>query len=83
MVLADPLEFLRLVSRHGVTMTFTPNFLLGLINTAADRLTASGEPLGLGRLRQIISGGEAVVVATGETFLDQFAPYGLARDVLW
>ncbi|WP_331723503.1 non-ribosomal peptide synthetase [Streptomyces sp. NBC_00122] len=82
-VLADPLEFLRLVSRHGVTMTFTPNFLLGLINTAADRLTASGEPLGLGRLRQIISGGEAVVVATGETFLDQFAPYGLARDVLW
>lgn len=82
-VLADPLEFLRLVSRHDVTMTFTPNFLLGLINTAADRFVASGEPLDLSRLRHIVSGGEAVVVATGETFLDHFAPYGLAGDALW
>ncbi|MFJ5811442.1 AMP-binding protein [Streptomyces sp. NPDC093093] len=82
-VLADPLEFLRLISRHDVTMTFTPNFLLGLINTAADRFVASGEPLDLSRLRHIVSGGEAVVVATGETFLDHFAPYGLAGDALW
>ncbi|WP_392892833.1 AMP-binding protein [Streptomyces sp. LN699] len=82
-VLADPLEFLRLISRHDVTMTFTPNFLLGLINTAADGFVASGEPLDLSRLRHIVSGGEAVVVATGETFLDHFAPYGLVGDALW
>lgn len=82
-VLGEPLEFLRLISRHGVTMTFTPNFLLGLLNSAADRLKETGEELDLSRLRQIISGGEAVVCATGETFLDAFAPYGLAREALW
>ncbi|MEU5538893.1 non-ribosomal peptide synthetase [Streptomyces sp. NPDC020362] len=82
-VLQEPLEFLRLMSRHGVTMTFTPNFLLGLINAAGERLRASGERLDLSRLRHIISGGEAVVVATGEAFLDGLARHGLARDALW
>ncbi|MDJ0382249.1 non-ribosomal peptide synthetase [Streptomyces sp. G-G2] len=82
-ILGEPLEFLRLVSRHGVTMTFTPNFLLGHLNTSTDRLRATGERLDLSGLRQIISGGEAVVRATGETFLERFAPYGLAPDALW
>ncbi|QKW54761.1 non-ribosomal peptide synthetase [Streptomyces buecherae] len=41
-VLGDPMEFLRLISRHRVTMTFTPNFLLGLLN-AADA-PAAGAP---------------------------------------
>ncbi|MCB5181541.1 non-ribosomal peptide synthetase [Streptomyces antimicrobicus] len=82
-VLGDPLEFLRLIDRHGVTMTFTPNFLLGQINAAAGRLAATGERLDLRRLRHVVSGGEAVVVATGETFLRTLAPYGLAPDALW
>ncbi|MGW0337657.1 AMP-binding protein [Streptomyces sp. NPDC003011] len=82
-VLTEPLEFLRLISRHGVTMTFTPNFLLGQLNTAADRLHAGGEQLDLTGLRHIISGGEAVVCATGETFLDSYAEYGLGRDAVW
>ncbi|MGC9441204.1 AMP-binding protein [Streptomyces sp. WG5] len=82
-VLGDPLEFLRLISRHGVTMTFTPNFLLGALLSAADRLDDVEERLDLSRLRHIVSGGEAVVCATGEAFLDRFASHGLARDVLW
>ncbi|MEU6231575.1 non-ribosomal peptide synthetase [Kitasatospora sp. NPDC047058] len=82
-VLEDPLEFPRLLSRHGVTMTFAPNFLLGLVNAAAGRPAEDAEPLDLSRVRQIISGGEAVVVRTGETFLELLAPYGLARDTLW
>ncbi|MFJ3928524.1 AMP-binding protein [Streptomyces sp. NPDC090022] len=82
-VLDDPPEFLRLVSRHGVSMTFTPNFLLGLINAAADREGLDAARLDLSRLRHIVSGGEAVVVATGETFLERLAPYGLAGDALW
>lgn len=81
-VLGEPLEFLRLVSRHGVTMTFTPNFLLGLLNASADRLEEAG-PVDLSRLRHIISGGEAVVRATGETFLRSFASHGLRPDALW
>lgn len=82
-VLGEPLEFLRLASRHGVTMTFTPNFLLGLLNASAERLSETGEMLDLSRLRHIISGGEAVVRATGETFLERYAPHGLAPDALW
>ncbi|MFJ6516609.1 alpha/beta fold hydrolase [Streptomyces sp. NPDC091406] len=84
-ILQQPLEFLRIISRHGVTMTFTPNFLLGLITASAGRLREIGQEggLDLSRLRHIISGGEAVVRSTGEAFLDLLAPYGLARDALW
>ncbi|MFD9453513.1 AMP-binding protein [Streptomyces sp. NPDC059985] len=82
-VLGDPLEFLRLASRHRVTMTFTPNFLLAQLNGNTDRSEAGGERLDLSALRQIISGGEAVVRTTGETFLERFAAYGLAPDALW
>ncbi|MFJ7591563.1 AMP-binding protein [Streptomyces sp. NPDC097617] len=35
-VLADPRHFLELIDAHRVTMTFTPNFLLGLIGKALD-----------------------------------------------
>ncbi|MFI6641238.1 AMP-binding protein [Streptomyces sp. NPDC050504] len=78
-VLDEPREFLRLVSEHGVTMTFTPNFLLGLLNAAP----LDGEAYDLTKLRHIVSGGEAVVVATGTAFLERFAPHGLAADALW
>ncbi|WP_348652195.1 non-ribosomal peptide synthetase [Streptomyces sp. 71268] len=97
-VLGDPMEFLRLISRHRVTMTFTPNFLLGLLN-AAEAPTAgapeaaapmdgaadasAAERLDLRSLRHIVSGGEANVRATGEAFLARYAPYGLRGDALW
>ncbi|MGV9247145.1 AMP-binding protein [Streptomyces sp. NPDC003710] len=81
-VLADPMRFLELIDAHRVTMTFTPNFLLGLINKALDQLPAS-LPLDLSCLRHIVSGGEANPVATGTGFLDRLAPYGLHRGALW
>ncbi|MBM9438475.1 non-ribosomal peptide synthetase [Actinacidiphila bryophytorum] len=81
-ILDEPLEFLRLISRHHVTVTFTPNFLLGLVNSARHRMPA-GEALDLSRLRHIVSGGEAVPYTTGTAFLERFAPFGLRRDVLW
>jgi acyl-CoA synthetase (AMP-forming)/AMP-acid ligase II/thioesterase domain-containing protein/acyl carrier protein len=80
-ILGEPLEFLRLISRHRITMTFTPNFLLGLLNAAVDRLSPD-EVLDLTPLRHIISGGEAVVCATGTAFLKNFQPYGLDHCVL-
>nr|WP_231627009.1 non-ribosomal peptide synthetase [Streptomyces apocyni] len=83
-VLSEPVEFLRLISRHGVTVTFTPNFLMGLLNAAADQILQEPcAPLDLSRLRHIISGGEAVRRATGEAFLANFAPCGLGPDTLW
>ncbi|MFI0168723.1 alpha/beta fold hydrolase [Streptomyces sp. NPDC017095] len=81
-VLADPLRFLELIDAHRVTMTFTPNFLLGLLNKALDRLP-DPPALDLSRLRHIVSGGEANPVATGTGFLDRLAPYGLRRGALW
>ncbi|MFI0814450.1 AMP-binding protein [Streptomyces sp. NPDC021098] len=86
-VLEEPLNFLRIISRHRVTMTFTPNFLLGPLNASvrdlADEISAGGEPLDLTSLRHIVSGGEANVVATGEAFLAHYAPYGLRPTALW
>ncbi|GAA3799045.1 non-ribosomal peptide synthetase [Streptomyces coacervatus] len=81
-VLADPTHFLRLMDAHRVTMTFTPNFLLGLINKALDQLPHP-LPLDLSCVRHIVSGGEANPVATGVGFLDRLAPYGLHRGALW
>ncbi|MFE3783991.1 alpha/beta fold hydrolase [Amycolatopsis sp. NPDC059090] len=83
-VLGDPTEFLRLISRHQVTVTFTPNFLLGQINSAVSVLPdPAAKQLDLSSVRHIVSGGEAVVRATGETFLEQLAPYGLPSTALW
>ncbi|MFI8240961.1 AMP-binding protein [Streptomyces sp. NPDC085866] len=81
-LLTDPLRFLELIDAHRVTSTFAPNFLLGLINKALDQPDRARD-LDLSCLRHIITGGEANPVATGVTFLDRLAPYGLRRDVLW
>lgn len=82
-ILADPLQFLRLIAAHRVTMTFTPNFLLGQINVALQEESASRELFDLAALRHIISGGEAVRVETGRRFLDLLAPHGLSSAALW
>lgn len=87
-ILADPISFLRLIDRHRVTMTFTPNFLLGHIVGALGspdhrRTELVPQTLDLSSLRRIISGGEAVVVETGRRFLELLAPYGLAATALW
>ncbi|MET7935257.1 non-ribosomal peptide synthetase [Streptomyces sp. NPDC005322] len=86
-ILEEPLRFLRIISRHKVTMSFTPNFLLGPLNSSAEEIaeevSAGGEGLDLRALRHIVSGGEANVVATGEAFLENYAPYGLRESALW
>lgn len=81
-ILADPLLFLRLIERHRISMTFTPNFLLGQINAALEG-EAREERFDLSGLRHIISGGEAVRVQTGERFLNLLQPHGLSREALW
>ncbi|AIO68852.1 non-ribosomal peptide synthetase [Burkholderia oklahomensis] len=87
-ILTDTLLFLRLISRYRVTMTFSPNFLFGQLNAALESmgdeaLGALRRKLDLSPLRHVVSGGEAIVVATGQRFLDLLAPCGLARDALW
>lgn len=88
-VLADPLLFLRMLSRYAVSMTFSPNFLIGhivnLLQSAKHRSDEALFPnsLDFSRLHHIVSGGEANVTATGRRFLDLLAPYKLARTTLW
>ncbi|MEU6389498.1 non-ribosomal peptide synthetase [Streptomyces sp. NPDC046939] len=76
-ILNAPLDFLRLIARHRVTVTFAPNFLLGLLNSDRYRVPADVD---LSCLRHIVSGGEAVPCATGTAFLEKF---GLPPGVLW
>lgn len=81
LILADPVLFLTIISQFRVTLTFTPNFLLGQINAA---LSARGCPdLDLSSLRHIMSGGEANVVETGSRFLALLASRGLSGNSLW
>lgn len=87
-VLADPLQFLRLITRHRVSLAFAPNFLLGQINAELQAaFDANAErtdlALDLSSLKRIVTGGEANVVETGRRFLELLAPHGLARNALW
>lgn len=85
-ILAEPLLFLRLLDRYRVSMTFTPNFLLGQINAALQSTaTGSSEPLclDLSCVRHIVCGGEAIVVETALRFLSLLEPYWLARNAFW
>ncbi|AUA16375.1 alpha/beta fold hydrolase [Streptomyces sp. SID8382] len=81
-VLADPVEFLRLLTAHRVRVTFTPNFLFGQINQALAGRPASKREVDLSSVRHIISGGEATVTATVRAFLDTLSHYGLRGDVI-
>jgi len=82
-ILADPLHLLRLIDQHRVSLTFSPNFLLGQINaTLQSHVAAVDESLDLSCVRHIISGGEANVVATGQRFLQLLSRYGLPRTAL-
>ena len=82
-ILADPLRLLRLIDRHRVSLTFSPNFLLGQINVTLQSGAAGlDESLDLSCVRHIISGGEANVVATGQRFLQLLARYGLPDTAL-
>lgn len=82
LVLREPLQFLKLISRFKVSMTFTPNFLLGLINDELGRVQAKPE-LALHALRHVVCGGEAIVRETALAFLNHLAPSGLRRGAIW
>ncbi|GGR88158.1 peptide synthase [Streptomyces aureoverticillatus] len=81
-VLADPIEFLRLLAAHRIRVTFTPNFLFGQINQALAQRPAPEQDVDLSQVRYIISGGEATVTATVRDFLNTLSGYGLREDVI-
>lgn len=84
-ILADPLLFLRIIHGYRVSMTFTPNFLLGKIAEELSEASKAEElqSWDLSCLRHIISGGEPNPVSTGARFLELLAPAKLAATALW
>jgi acyl-CoA synthetase (AMP-forming)/AMP-acid ligase II/thioesterase domain-containing protein len=58
-VISDPLLFLVLLSRHGVSRTFSPHFFLHKLQKALEAVSADkAAHINLHRLRYIASGGE-------------------------
>ncbi|AMU70353.1 condensation domain-containing protein [Mycobacteroides abscessus] len=80
-VLADPLRWLTIADRYGVTNTWAPNFAFGLI---ADRLaeTPDAAQFDLTRLRFILNGGEAIVPRVARRFLRMMEGFGLPRNAM-
>ncbi|KAK8121706.1 NRPS-like protein biosynthetic cluster [Apiospora sp. TS-2023a] len=76
-----PLIWLDKMSRHGVSLSFAPNFFLAAVCKAV----SSGDSQAkhdLSAVRHVISGGEANTVSTGEAFNQLMREKGAGSDVL-
>jgi acyl-CoA synthetase (AMP-forming)/AMP-acid ligase II/thioesterase domain-containing protein len=66
-LIADPVQFLEIISYHRVGRTFAPNFFLAsLLRTAAGREPNSLAHIDISCLRCLVSGGEANPVRTAQ-----------------
>lgn len=81
LVLAEPLNWLRWMSRDRVTVSWAPNFAFGLIVAEAARPGAL-EGIDLSALRILINAGEAIVPRTARRFIAALAPHGLGPAVM-
>ncbi|KAK8127053.1 non-ribosomal peptide synthase-like protein [Apiospora kogelbergensis] len=93
-VIASPLLFLELLSRHRVSWTFSPNFFLAQLVAASRRLApeteteststpvASTSSWDLSNLRSLVSGGEANDIATVEAVTALLGRYGAPPNVI-
>ncbi|KAK7987010.1 non-ribosomal peptide synthase-like protein [Apiospora saccharicola] len=81
LTIKDPIIWLDKMSRHGVTISFAPNFFLAVVC----KVVSSGDSQAkhdLSAVRHIISGGEANTVNTGEAFNQLMKEKGSGSDVL-
>jgi acyl-CoA synthetase (AMP-forming)/AMP-acid ligase II len=74
--LRDPSVWLEVCSRHGSTITASPDFALGMVM----RRIPTGPGLALGRLRACIVGGEPVRATTLRNFSRSFEPFGFRAN---
>ena len=81
MFMQDPLLWLRLMEKHSVTHSFSPNFFLSALCKALDN-TSPRPSFDLSRLRRVVSGGEANVVSTGIAFNSAVQSMGAPDNVL-
>ncbi|KIK43259.1 putative quinone synthetase [Suillus luteus UH-Slu-Lm8-n1] len=67
-ILADPLRFFRLIDEKSIELAFAPNFLLSKLTRDLEKRTDFYGSFDLSSVRQINSGGEAVVSKTAQAF---------------
>ena len=80
-VIANPILFLELISRHSVVRTFAPNFFLAKLRLALEK-QASAYNFNLKSLRYIVSGGEANVVETCSALSQLLTRYNAPRNTI-
>ena len=83
-VLTDPLRWLDLMEKHGVTHTWAPNFGFKLVS---DRLAQMNEGGGkrvwdLSRIEFMMNAGEQVTLPVVKDFLERTAPYGIRAQAM-
>lgn len=78
--LGNPLKWLDWIEQYRATITWSPNFALGLLNDRADEIKAGRWDLT--SIRYWLNTAEPIVPKTGRTFLNLMAPHGLRADVL-
>lgn len=78
--LADPLRWLRAISRHRATLSAAPNFAFDLCCRAARDHDLRG--LDLGSLRMIANGAEPVSPVTMVRFIERFGPCGFRPGMM-
>lgn len=81
-LLADPMKFLHLLSKHKVAYTFGPNFFLGRLRDTIASSDSRSQQFDLSHLRAFISGGESNVVETCAALTQQLQLYGVDGDVI-
>lgn len=84
-VLWDPLHYPRLMHKHNVTITFSPNFFLDLVVgriTTSDPELQNPEKFNLSSFRVLFSGGEANVVKTAVKLTRAFQAYGVRHEFI-
>ncbi|KAG2748262.1 atromentin synthetase, partial [Suillus brevipes Sb2] len=67
-ILAEPLRFFRLIDEKSIELAFAPNFLLSKLTRDLEKRTDFYGSFDLSSIRQINSGGEAVVSKTAQAF---------------
>ena len=81
-LLADPMTFLRVISKHKIAYTFAPNFFLASLRRVLEREESSEINLDLSSLRALISGGEANVTETCEAVTSLLAQYNTPKSFI-
>lgn len=81
-LISEPSAFLHLIERHHVAKTFAPNFFLSELGRFLQSGAAANLNFNLRSLRYIVSGGEAVAVATCAVLSRILGQYGAPSNVI-